>query len=263
MIIDFHVHSFPEKIAEKTLNFLADAAKLNYYNNGTIPDIKEKFKTIGIDKFVLLNIATKPTQQKTINDVAAENNNGNVFAFGSVHPDADDNVSELHRIKKLGLKGIKLHPEYQQFNVDDKKVYKIYEECQTLGLIIVFHAGVDLGILPPVHSTPDRIGIVANDFPKLNIVAAHMGGFQCWDMSTFYLAKKDNIWLDTSFGVKYIHPKRFKMMCDEHGMDKILFGTDSPWSEPKSDIDAIQKSIMNQNDLDRIFYKNAENLLNI
>ncbi len=141
MIIDFHVHTFPDKLAPRVIPKLSEAAGIEPQTDGTINDTLEKMKEWGVDRAVILNIATAPTQQNTINSVAAENNHLPLYTFGSVHPDGEDKISELKRIKELGLYGIKMHPEYQQFYVDDEKALPIYEECSALGLPIVFHAG--------------------------------------------------------------------------------------------------------------------------
>ena len=260
MIIDFHTHTFPDKLAPKVIPKLAQIAGIEPNTDGTISDTYAKMQIWGVDRAVLLNIATTPTQQTTINNVAAENNSLPFYTFGSVHPDAKDNIQELKRIKELGLYGIKLHPEYQSFYADDEKVFPIYEECSALSLPIVFHAGCDLGFGPPVHATPDRLRKIIDLFPNLTVIAAHFGGYKCWDMAEHFLAGK-NIYFDTSFTANEIDPLRMKEIALKHGIDKILFASDCPWKSMKDSIDQIEKMNLSTSDTDRIFSLNALELL--
>lgn len=261
MIIDFHVHTFPDKLAPKVMQKLSAAAGIEPQTDATISGTLNKMMAWGVDRAVLLNIATAPSQQTTINNVAAENNNLPFYTFGSVHPDAEDKISELKRIKELGLYGIKLHPEYQQFFVDDEKVLPIYEECESLNIPITFHAGCDLGFSPPVHATPDRLRRVIDMFPKLTVIAAHFGGYRCWDMVDHFLVGK-NIYFDTSFTANEIDPIRMKDMIKRHGVEKVLFASDCPWKKMSDSIVQIEKTGLSTADTDKIFYKNALELLN-
>ena len=147
MIIDFHTHAFPERIAAGAVDKLAYASGgLIPQTDGTLESLKEVMKRDGIDISVVLGIATNPTQQHNVNDFAAEVNNQEGFVgFGSVHPDAPDALDELDRIKSLGLKGVKFHPEYLGFFVDDERMKPIYKKISRLGLITLFHAGHDYG----------------------------------------------------------------------------------------------------------------------
>ncbi len=261
MIIDFHVHTFPDKLAPKVMQKLSAAAGIEPQTDATISGTLNKMMAWGVDRAVLLNIATAPSQQTTINNVAAENNNLPFYTFGSVHPDAEDKISELKRIKELGLYGIKLHPEYQQFFVDDEKVLPIYEECESLNIPITFHAGCDLGFSPPVHATPDRLRKVIDMFPRLTVIAAHFGGYKCWDMVDYFLIGQ-NIYFDTSFTANEIDPARMKDMIKRHGIEKILFASDCPWKKMSDSIVQIEKMGLPTTDTDKIFHQNALELLN-
>ena len=146
MLIDFHMHVFPDHLSQKALEKLSKTAGgIPYYTNGTVSDTAAKMKEWNVDYGVFMNIATSPKQQASINSWASavQKEYGNIFCFGSVHPDAEDCVDELYRIKELGLKGVKLHPDYQNFFVDDERVYPIYDTLSRLQLPILFHAGYD------------------------------------------------------------------------------------------------------------------------
>ena len=172
MIIDFHIHTFPDALAERAVKKLSETAKIPSYTDGTVTDTLRKMKQWKVDKGVFLNIATKPSQQRTINDRCLSMNDPRIIPFGSVHIDSEDRLEELERVKKLGMKGIKLHPDYQGFFFDDPRTYPVYERCADLGLIVVIHAGSDPVSPGVIHADPQAIARVLDRFPRLILVAA-------------------------------------------------------------------------------------------
>ncbi len=177
MIIDFHTHAFNEKIVEKALASLTANSGLMPHGNGTVQSLVDIQRQNGVDLSIVCNIATKPTQHKVVNDFAASIQAQTPYAigFGSVHPLAEDALDELDRIKALGLKGVKLHPDYQRFLVDDPRCIPIYEKISRLGLITVFHTGLDLGADGAFENTPERMSHILPAF-STPVVAAHLGG---------------------------------------------------------------------------------------
>lgn len=229
MIIDFHTHCFPDGLAVKAVGRLSHASGgLIPYTDGTLAGLRRRMVEDGVDAAVVLNIATNPHQQTKVNDFAAAiNNEKDIFAFGSVFPGSEEAFAELERIKELGLKGVKLHPDYQGFAVDDPKWKPLYRKISELGLITVFHAGVDYGFPPPYGCMPRALA-TALDWFDTPVVAAHWGGLQCGEAVLQYLCGRD-VYLDTSFGYGSI-PKHYALqILERHGTERILFGTDSPW----------------------------------
>ncbi len=262
-IIDFHTHCFPEKIAGRALDKLSQSAGgLKYHTDGTVDGLKSVMKSQGVSASVVLNIATNEKQQKSVNDFAAViNNEDGVFAFGSVYPFSEDALDELERIKELGLKGVKLHPEYQDFFADDERLKPIYEKISKLGLITVFHSGKDLAYKPPYKCSPERL-LRALKWFSAPVIAAHWGASGLSDDVIRYLCGTD-VYFDTAFGYGYISKDEANRIIDIHGTDKILFGTDSPWSYPEREMELINALDLNENDKNKIFYENGENLLKI
>lgn len=229
MQIDFHTHCFPDKIVARAMEVLIhNAGNMEPYADGSAGGIIEHLDKHGLDKAVVLNIATNPKQQHNVNDFAAAINGERLVAFGSVHPDAPDRIEELYRIKEMGLKGIKLHPEYQDFYVDDDKMLAVYETADKLDLIVTFHAGVDIEYFEPVHNTPERMARILSAFPKGKVVAAHMGGWQLWHDVEKYLVGK-NLYFDTGFCYGNMPAPHARRIVQNHGADKILFASDLPW----------------------------------
>lgn len=263
MLIDFHTHCFPDKIAEKAiekLSFLSGGLK--YYTDGTVSGLKKKMDDNNVDLSVVLNIATNETQQKNVNIFAKEiDSNDNLIAFGSVFPFAEDAQEQLEHIKSLGLKGVKLHPDYQGFFVDDEKLKPIYKKISELGLITVFHAGNDYGFAPPYGATPERMARALKWFDS-PVVAAHWGGINCNEGVVEHLCSKD-IYFDTSFGYSMM-PRYYALkIIEKHGTDKLLFGTDTPWHTPEMELTLLNNLGLDNNDMNKIKSQNAKKLLRI
>lgn len=263
MVIDFHTHAFPDKIALRALNSLAEKANgLTYYTDGTIADTDEKMKTWGVDKRVMLSIATNAKQQHNVNSFAIENNNEHIIAFGSVHPDAPDALDELDRIKEAGLPGVKFHPEYQQFFIDDPKMFPFYDKCRALGLIMSFHAGRDLGFPDTLMAPPQRSRHMLDNFPGAKVVLAHMGGAMLEDDVLEYIAGTD-CYLDTSFSIYGLPKKAAAAIIEKHGADRILFGSDCPWERPCDSFDYVDSLPLTPEHKDWIYGQNALRLLGL
>ena len=261
MLIDFHTHAFPEKIAERAIAKLSFASGgLKPQTDGTLSSLKERMQKGRVDVSVVMNIATNPYQQKNVNDFAASiNNKKDIFAFGSVHPDAPDALEELERIKELGLLGVKLHPDYQGFFADDEKMKPIYKKISSLGLITLFHAGFDYGFAPPYGCTPERMEKALSWF-SAPVVAAHWGGLSCGDGVLKHLCGRD-IYFDTSFGYG-TQPKYYaQKIIEKHGSDKILFGTDTPWHNVDMEMRLLCSLELSEKEMENITYNNAKNLL--
>ncbi len=263
MLIDFHTHCFPDAIAARAVAKLSDAAGGLYpHTDGTVAGLRDSMKNHNVDMSVVLSIATNAHQQAKVNEFAAAiNNQTDVFAFGSVFPDSPDALDELEHIKALGLKGVKLHPDYQGFHVDDPKMKPIYRKISSLGLITVFHAGVDYGFPPPYGATPDKM-IKALSWFDSPVVAAHWGGINCNEAALQYLCGTD-IYLDTSFGYSMMPKYYAEKIVEKHGTERILFGTDTPWHTASMEMRLLSSLRLTDEEMDRITHTNAQRLLGI
>lgn len=271
MLFDFHTHAFADAIAERAMAALISTTKqssetknMKAYTDGTISGLRNLMHEKGISKAMLLPIATKPSQQTTINNWAVEVMGDGIYCCGTVHPDAENAVEEIERIKSLGLYGIKLHSEYQGFRPDEERMYDIYNKAAELGLFVVFHGGWDPAGKGDILATPRSFANIAEKFPELKIVAAHMGGMKLFDEVEDCIAGKySNIYLDTGVVADYISSEQLFRIIDKHGADKILFGSDAPWDDPLKEVKIITDLPLSQSNKDLIFYENAENLINL
>ncbi len=263
MLIDFHTHAFPEKIAKSAIDKLSFVSGgLLPHTDGTVAGLKGSMQKSGVDVSVVLSIATNAHQQQNVNNFAAAINDGNqIFAFGSVFPFSDDAFGELERIKEMGLKGVKLHPDYQGFNVDDERLKPLYKKISELGLITVFHAGFDYGFAPPYGATPPKMSRALEWF-ETPVIAAHWGGINCNEDVIKYLCGK-NIYFDVSFGYSMMPKYYAQKIMELHTPNKMLFGTDTPWHTPDMEMRLLNSLELSQNDMDKITHKNAQKLLGI
>ncbi len=262
MIIDFHTHAFPEKIAKNAMEKLSFASGgLIPQTDGTIDGLKKRMQADGIDKSVALAIATNEKQQQAVNDYIKSQECDSIIPFGSVYPWAENALEELERIKSMGMKGIKLHPEYQQFFVDDEKMKPIYKKISELGLIVLFHAGEDMGYPAPYHATPERLRKAAKwiDSP---MVCAHWGSANMGEDVLKYLCDIP-VYFDTGFGYASMPKERAQRILEKKGAEWILFGSDCPWHSPSWDIRMIETLDISDSDKEKIYHINAEKLLQI
>lgn len=263
MLIDFHVHAFPEKIASAAVNKLAYASGgLLPQTDGTVSSLKEQLKKDGVALAVVQSIATNPGQQTNVNNFAISvNADEQLVAFGSVHPDAPDALEELERMKAAGLKGVKLHPDYQGFYVDDEKMKPIYKKISSLGLITLFHAGHDFGFPPPYHCMPENLLRALSWFDS-PVVAAHWGGVGCAEEVLQKLCGRD-VWFDVSFGYGTMPRSFAQAILDKHTPDRLLFGSDMPWHRPSWELRLLDTLDISETDREKILFRNARKLLGL
>ncbi len=263
MIIDFHTHCFPPKIAEKAIDKLSGGGKvLVPFYDGTPNGLLKSMQRAGVDYSVVQNIATNARQTHNVNDFAISLVGSKLIPFGSVHPDCPDCISELKRLKDNGVKGVKFHPEYQDFYVDDKKMYRIYECVAKLELIMLFHCGFDIAYSEPFRCTPKQFKKVVNDFSGAKIVGAHLGGQRMWQEVFDNLLGLD-VYLDTAMALQFLTDDERKTLLLGHSYKRILFATDAPWYDQKKAVEQTNRLLCEYPHKDNVLYKNAVELLGI
>ena len=264
MIIDFHTHTFPDDLAPKAIAALT-ASSDNLYppvSDGTVTGLLGRMDDWNIDLSVIQPVITKQSQFIKANEWAASICSDRIVCFGGLYPHTDDYKRDIDFIVGLGLKGIKLHAEYQDFVIDDESMLKIYDYALSQNLIIVHHAGFDPAFPPPFKSSPKQFANIVNTMRGGVIVAAHLGGHAQWDDVERYLVGTD-IYLDTSMGFEYYPHEQFLRVVENHGADKILFGSDAPWSNALTETGHLKSLPLPDSAKDAIFSGNAKRLLGI
>ena len=268
MIIDFHTHIFPDKIASRTIDHLSSLCGVPPSIDGTKQDLLRSMDKAGIDLSVVLPVVTNPAHFNSVQQFAAEvNSHQRLISFGGIHPDCDDIEQKLNTIVQLGLPGIKLHPDYQGTYADDPRYMHIVREAIRRNLIVLYHAGVDIG-LPEVHySAPDRFVRLLDELqidsqPDAKIVLAHTGGFQYWE-DVYNLLAGRNVYFDLSFTAPYASDEMIMSIIHRHGTDRILFGTDCPWKNQKEYLAHIRSLPLSTAQMEDVLGKNAAKLLDL
>lgn len=265
MVIDFHTHIFPDKIAAKSIAALENVAKIKAATDGTLKGLLQSMTESGVDLSVILPVMTKPSQFESVNTFAAKVNEtyaGKLISFGGIHPDCEDYKAELNKIKELGLKGVKIHPDYQKVMIDDIRYMNIIDYANEIGLIVITHAGVDIGLPDPVHCPPDRMRKVLDTVKPDKMVLAHYGGWKQWDQ-VYELLAGENVYLDMSFTFPYIDREMLLKILDKHDKKKFLFATDSPWGKAAADLEEMKKLPLSEEELEDILSGNAKQLLQL
>lgn len=266
MIIDFHTHNFPDKIAERTIALLeTHGTKAN--TNGTLQGLKDSMKKADIDISVVLPVMTAAKQFDTVNKYAAETNGKDgIISFGGIHPDCNDPEEKLDHIKSLGLRGVKIHPDYQSAFINDERYIRIIKHAVKLDLYVVTHAGLDPAFPDVIRATPERIldmyeKVYEGKEPqKANIILAHLGSLDETDKVIDMIAGKQ-LYLDTAVMLDRIPEEKTIELINKHGSDKILFATDSPWACQIKYVSLIKSLPIKTADKENIMYKNAKRML--
>ena len=267
MLIDFHTHVFPEKIAARAIESLKAGMMAQHgcewpsYSDGTAAGLLRSMEEEGVDVSVMMPIATKPHQAASINRFAAELASDRLIAFGTVHPAQENWAETLENLAAEGRRGIKLHPEFQDFYIDSPESVRILKKCGELGLMVTFHAGEDIGYPPPVHAMPENIRRAADAAPDTRLIAAHMGGWNMWEDAAKML-KDTHLMFDTAYVQICMDAAEFRDLTREFGAERVLFASDSPWARPTSDmLSFIIEAGLTNDELEKITYKNALSLL--
>jgi len=275
MIIDFHTHVFPDKIAARTIDALVHSAKnVTAHTDGTLQGLRDSMALAGVDKSVILPVATRKGQFETINRFAAFVNETypELISFGGIHPDDDDIAGKLRFLKDSGFKGVKIHPDYTGVFIDDERYISIIRECARIGLPVVTHAGVDPAF-DVIHCTPER-GRAVMDRVKAEVKAkkpfmifAHLGGMCVHEEVMKHLVGTD-CYIDTSCSFRSLmgfgdtDNKEVTEVIKAHGADKILFATDCPWNSQKAYVERFKKlDGISDKEKKMILHENAEKLL--
>ncbi len=260
-IIDFHTHYYPDKIVEKALNKAIDFIKP--VTNGTRLGLINSMRENNISYSVALPMVNSPENARSLNLWASRENHDEIIMFGSVHPKEEKPEETLQYVAELGMKGIKVHPEYQDFYFADRKYDRIWSACEDLDLIVLTHTGFDIMFPPPYHCTPQDIAEVVRRHPKLKLVAAHGGGMRMFDEVEKYLSDVE-VYFDLAFlNDMNIEAEVLSRLVQKHSADYILYGSDSPWCSQGEMIEIVHKIGLSDAEKEKIFYKNAEKLLKL
>ncbi len=263
MIIDFHTHVYPDPIASKTIAYLNNVKGVLTYTDGTLTALHEMMARNKVDLSVVLPIATRKGQDPKLNDYAKSLCSNDIISFGSIYPEEEDWQSQIDYAAELGLKGLKFHPDFQEFYYTSEKIIKIIRYALDCDFIVTLHVGIDPAIRELVYSTPKMVRKMIDQLPNTHkLVLAHLGGFLYWDDVLEYICGLD-CYIDTALAVGAILPQKMLDIFEKHGYDRVLYGSDLPLMSQTVSLESISQLLIPQEKLDMILYKNAVKLLGL
>ncbi|MCL5674618.1 MAG: amidohydrolase family protein [Candidatus Omnitrophica bacterium] len=258
--IDFHTHAFPDNLAERAIKGIEEKSGIKAFLDGTIPSLLSSMDKNNIEKSVICSIATKPEQFESILKWSRKIRSERIIPFMSIHPSDNKFKEHIEIIKKEGFKGIKLHPYYQEFNLDEEKMFSVYETICKNGLILIAHTGYDFAFPPVKRAEPERVMKIKKKFPGLKFVISHLGGWREWkDVQKLLCGEK--IYMEISFSLQFIDKKTANDIINSCSENLILFGSDSPWGDQGQTISLLKSLGLGKKKESLIFNKNALKLL--
>ncbi len=256
MIIDTHTHIFPDSLAPRAMTSLSDhSGCYKPHTKGTVQSLLSSMDEAGITTSWIANIATKPSQTSAIIAWSREIKSGRIFPLASVYPHSGTWENDVEDVAAAGIRGIKLHPLYQNFYADDPELNDFFSLLEKKGIFVLLHAGYDIGYGKADNAHPVRIRRLLDKHPDLTLIAAHLGGWDSWIDVESCLAGT-NCYFDTSFSHEVSKPV-FESIIAKHGEDRLVFASDSPWLEQKHQVSFINSLDISSEAKEKIFSKNA------
>jgi hypothetical protein len=262
VIIDFHTHPFPDAIAERAMPRLEQEGDVAAVLDSMVASLLRSMDEAGIAAFVVASIATRPQQFEPILEWSAQIASEHIIPFPSVHPADPDVVRRVHIVYEHGFRGLKLHPYYQDFALDEERLRPLYAAAQDCGLVVLCHTGFDPAFPRVRRGDPERILRVVEAFPRMAFVAPHLGAWDDWDEVERHLAGKP-LWMDLSYVIGLIAPERARSLILRHSPEHMLFGSDSPWAGQGETIEWVRSLDLGAEREALIFGANAARLLKL
>ncbi len=261
-IIDVHCHVYPDAIAQRAADSIGAFYELDMHMSGTLGELMVRGTQAGISQFVINSAAITASRVRSINDYlisAAQSAPERLIGFGTMHPDLEDVEGELDRLMAAGLRGVKLHPDFQHFCLDDEKVVRMFAALAERGLPALIHTGDHR--YP--YSEPARMARVLDQLPDLKVICAHLGGWSVWSDAWKVLAGRPGVWVDTSSSLYALTPEEGAQIIRRYGVDRVFFGTDYPMWAPDDELARFLKLPLTQEEQEKILHENLEKFLQI
>lgn len=228
--IDFHTHAFPDALADKAMASLEHGASTKAFLDGRLSSLMASMDRSGIEKSLVCSIATKPSQFEPILKWSRTIQSPRIIPLLSIHPEDADYADKVRIVRAEGFKGIKLHPYYQEFDINEDRMLRIYEALCKYNLMVVMHTGFDIAFKRVPKADPAKIADIVNRFPELKFCATHLGAWEQWQEVEAILAGKP-VYMELSFALEYLDRAPIREIMTKHPKEYLLFGTDSPWTD--------------------------------
>ena len=259
-ITDVHAHVFPDKLADKAAHSIGDFYGAASYCAASVENLLREEQKAGISRCVISNSAVTPHQVHDVNTflASAAASHPSFVGFGSIYPGMDGFEEELDRIVSLGLRGLKIHPDFQKLPIDDPSGIETYRAVARRGLPVLFHMGDNRYDF----SSPERLTNLLRRVPDLQVVAAHFGGWNIWPQSLAH-PQPESVLYDTSSTLGMTDRDIVLRLIDKIGPDRLIFGTDFPMWSPKEELARFLALDLDESSRQKILYKNFMKLLKL
>lgn len=261
-VINAHCHIYPDKIASKAVKGIRDFYDLDMSLNGKTDDLIRNGSRVGVVHYLVHSVATTPKQVKSINEFISyevKEHEGLFTGFGTLHPDSDDIEGDVNYLLDLGLKGVKLHPDFQLFALNEERAFRLGEAINNADIPVLIHCG-DFRYN---YSNPEQLKPFLERFPDMTVIGAHFAGWSMWEDATKELAGTPNLYVDLSSSLYALSPETALELIHAYGSDRVLWGTDYPMWDAVSEMDYFNKIDLTQKERSQILYENASKLLKL
>ncbi len=260
-IIDCHCHIYPDKIADKAVESISSFYDIEMDYDGRNSTLIENGRKNRVKHYIVFSVATTPKQVQSINSFiadAVQNSGGLMTGLGSLHPDSDNMYEDFRHIKELGLKGVKLHPDFQKIAIDDERCEKIYELCRGI-MPVLLHTGDSRYDF----SNPDRVIPILEKYPDLTVIGAHFGGWSVWGEAVEKLSSYPNFYVDCSSSFDWLTTEKARDIIRAYGADKVMFGSDFPMWSYEQELERFFDLGLTGEETEKILYENAVRVFGI
>lgn len=260
-IFDIHVHIYPDAIAEKACETLGQFYNFKTQCAGTYDDFILQATDMNLKGFLTFSVAMNPKNVESINNKTvqlvtnATDRGFQAIGYMAIHHDFPGIKTEVERCIGMGLRGVKIHPDFQRIDIDSPKLMELYESIEGRIPIIV-HLGDERPEFR--YSEPIKLMNVLDKFPNLEVIATHMGGYRNWDQAEKHLFGRPNVWYDASSFFWAVNPDEAVKIIRAAGTDRVLYGTDYPVMPLTSYLDLFMKCNLTEQEREDILYNNAK-----
>lgn len=259
-IIDTHAHIYPEKIAAKAAASIGEFYDIPMQMDGTVAMLLAEGEKAGISRFLVQSVAVTWERAHAINEFIAREvaaHPEQLIGFGAIHPAHPEMEKELDFLMSLGLRGVKLHPDFQHFCLDDPQAVRLFEAMAERGLPLLVHTG-DMRY---PYSDPERMARALDHVPSLKAICAHLGGWSVWSNAWKLLAGRGNVYVDCSSSLYAVAPDEAVKIIHRYGVDHVFFGTDYPMWTPAEEVARFMALPLTDEERGKILHENFERFI--
>jgi predicted TIM-barrel fold metal-dependent hydrolase len=262
VIVDAHCHVWPDHIAPKVL--ATRPSGMDPRHDGTLTGLTKTLDAAGIDKAMTLGIAGVARNVARTNEFIGSVPRDRFIPFGTVHPGLSipDNLASL---RDNGIRGVKLHPLFQDLSLADPAVLDLLRALAEDGVTVITHAGAGGDPAANERGAPAHLRAIIDAIPSLVLIACHYGGYHRIDEAEELIVGAPRVVLETSWPPRLAEfdPDRLRAIIARHGADRVVYGSDWPMTDPAAEIAAIRALGLSIEDEEAVLGGNLTRILGL